>query len=73
MDDIHQAIQVFHEAIGGSKEYKNHPIEIKQICMGLKRSLIKKSLKMLQCCVLILKTLSGLTHIKSKKIIIIKQ
>lgn len=45
VDDIHQAIQVFHEAIGGRKEYKNHPPEIKQICMGLKRSLIKKKFK----------------------------
>lgn len=45
IDDLYQAIQVFHEAIGGSKEYKNHPIEIKKICLGLKRSLIKKKFK----------------------------
>jgi serine/threonine protein kinase len=45
VDDIHQAIQVFHEAIGGAAEYKNHPEEIKQICLGLKRSLIKRKFK----------------------------
>ncbi len=45
VDDLYQAIQVFHEAIGGCKEYKNHSNEIKQICMGLKRSLIKKKFK----------------------------
>ena len=45
IDDIHQAIQVFHEAIGGSKQYRAHPPEIKQICLGLKRSLIKKKFK----------------------------
>lgn len=45
VDDLMQAIGVFYEAIGGQKHYKNHPPEIKQICMGLKRTLIKKKFK----------------------------
>lgn len=45
VDDLHQAIQIFYEALGGKKHYKNHPPEIKQICMGLKRALIKKKFK----------------------------
>ncbi|MCH9769384.1 MAG: protein kinase [Gammaproteobacteria bacterium] len=39
-DDICDSIRVFYDAIGGRKRYRLHPIEIKQICLGLKTSLI---------------------------------
>lgn len=45
IDDLYQAIQVFYEALGGKKHYKDHPDEIKKICLGLKRDLIKKRFK----------------------------
>jgi serine/threonine protein kinase len=41
-DDVVAMIQVFHEALGGAKHYRKHPPEVKQICLGLKRTLIAK-------------------------------
>lgn len=38
--DICDAIHLFYNAIGGKKHYASHPAEIKQICCGLKKSLI---------------------------------
>ena len=43
--DIIDAIRIFYDAIGGQKYYKNHPKEIKEICCGLKQSLILKKFK----------------------------
>ncbi len=43
--DIVDSIKVFHEAIGGHKLYAQHPKEVKQICMGLKRNMILKKFK----------------------------
>ena len=43
--DIVTLIQVFHEALGGSKHYAKHPDAIKYICCGLKTSLILKKFK----------------------------
>lgn len=42
VDDICDSIRVFYDAIGGRKQYAKHPKEIKQICLGLKESLIIK-------------------------------
>ncbi len=44
-DDICDSIRVFFDAIGGAKRYAKHPKEIKEICLGLKRSLIIKKFR----------------------------
>jgi len=41
-DDTVDMIHVFHEALGGAKHYSKQPTEVKQICNGLKRTLILK-------------------------------
>lgn len=41
-DDVVGLIKIFHETMGGAKYYAKHPKNIKQICCGLKRSLILK-------------------------------
>lgn len=41
-DDIIDSIKIFYEAIGGRRHYANAPKEVKAICMGLKRSLIRR-------------------------------
>ncbi|NOX43672.1 MAG: serine/threonine protein kinase [Gammaproteobacteria bacterium] len=41
-DDVIDLIHIFHLALGGQKHYANHPKEIKDICCGLKKSLILK-------------------------------
>lgn len=44
-EDLLGLIKIFHETLGGSKAYKNHPQAIKNICCGLKKSLIIKKFK----------------------------
>lgn len=44
-DDICDAIRLFYDAIGGQKQYARHPKEIKEICCGLKRTLILKKFR----------------------------
>lgn len=39
-DDICDSIKIFYDAIGGKKHYAKQPKEVKQLCRGLKRSLI---------------------------------
>ena len=39
-DDVIDLIRIFYDALGGKKHYANLPHEIKDICCGLKRSLI---------------------------------
>jgi len=39
-DDVCDLIRLFYDAIGGVRFYSKHPKEIKNICCGLKRSLI---------------------------------
>lgn len=39
-DDVCDLVRTFYEAIGGKKFYAKHPPEVKDICRGLKRSLI---------------------------------
>lgn len=43
--DTVDLIHIFHEALGGAKHYAAQPKEIKDICCGLKRSLILKKFK----------------------------
>lgn len=44
-DDTVDMIHVFYEALGGKKHYASQPQEIKDICCGLKRSLILKKFR----------------------------
>ena len=44
-EDVCDVIRIFYNCIGGQKHYHTHPLEIKQICCGLKRSLITKKFK----------------------------
>ena len=39
-DDVCDLIRLFYDTIGGPRFYRKHPREIKDICCGLKRSLI---------------------------------
>lgn len=43
--DLCCMIQVFHEAIGGRKQYAKHPQWVRSICCGLKRTLILKKFR----------------------------
>ena len=43
--DIVEMVRVFHEALGGARHYARQPAEVKQICLGLKRSLILKKFR----------------------------
>jgi serine/threonine protein kinase len=44
-DDVIDLIKLFYDALGGAKHYARQPIEVKEICCGLKRSLILKKFK----------------------------
>ncbi|MEK9629450.1 MAG: serine/threonine-protein kinase [Nitrospinota bacterium] len=44
-DDVIGLIKVFYESMGGSKYYSKHPEIVKNICCGLKRSLILHKFK----------------------------
>ncbi len=39
-EDVVDMVKIFHEALGGSPRYASQPQEVKDICRGLKRSLI---------------------------------
>lgn len=39
--DVCDLIRIFYDALGGKTQYAKLPLEIKQICCGLKRSLIQ--------------------------------
>lgn len=41
-EDVVDMVKILYEAIGGQKHYNKQPTEIKEICRGLKRSLILK-------------------------------
>ena len=41
-EDICDMIRIFYDALGGRKQYAKLPPEVKQICRGLKRTLILK-------------------------------
>jgi tRNA A-37 threonylcarbamoyl transferase component Bud32 len=44
-EDVIDLIKILYEALGGRRHYRNQPREIKQICRGLKRSLILKQFR----------------------------
>jgi tRNA A-37 threonylcarbamoyl transferase component Bud32 len=44
-DDVCFMIRVFYDAIGGAKHYAKHPQVVKDICCGLKSSLIIKKFR----------------------------
>ncbi len=44
-EDICGLIQIFHESMGGSRHYAKLPKPVKEICCGLKRSLILKKFR----------------------------
>src|SRR5690606_22354641 len=44
-DDICSAIRIFYECIGGKKRYAKQPQTVKDICCGLKPSLILKKFR----------------------------
>jgi len=44
-DDTVDMVHIFYEALGGAKHYAKQPAEVKQICSGLKRSLILKKFR----------------------------
>lgn len=44
-DDLCDVIRIFYDALGGRKRYARHPIQVKKICYGLKRSLILKNFR----------------------------
>lgn len=39
-EDLFDMIRIFYDALGGQKHYKKQPPEVKEICCGLKRTLI---------------------------------
>jgi serine/threonine protein kinase len=43
--DICNAIRIFYDALGGQKHYAKQPVQIKEICCGLKRTLILNKFK----------------------------
>ncbi len=44
-EDVVDIIKILYEAVGGQRHYRQQPQEIKDICRGLKRSLIKKKFR----------------------------
>ena len=43
--DVCDLIRVFYNSLGGSRNYKNHPAVVKDICCGLKKNLIFKKFR----------------------------
>jgi serine/threonine protein kinase len=41
-EDVIQVVQLLYDAVGGRKHYARQPDEIKRICLGLRRDLIKR-------------------------------
>ena len=39
-DDVCDLVRIFYDAVGGAKRYARQPPEVKEICCGLKRTLI---------------------------------
>jgi serine/threonine protein kinase len=44
-EDVVDIVRLFYESLGGAATYAAHPPEIKKICSGLKRTLIKKKFR----------------------------
>ena len=45
VEDVYDSIKIFYDALGGQKQYSKQRPEIKAICCGLKRNLIRKKFK----------------------------
>lgn len=43
--DVCDLVRVFYDCLGGKKAYKNHPKVVKEVCCGLKNSLILTKFK----------------------------
>lgn len=44
-EDVCNLVRIFYDALGGQKYYSSQPREVKEICCGLKRSLILKKFR----------------------------
>lgn len=44
-NDVCDLVRIFYDSIGGQKHYAKQPREVKEICCGLKRSLILKKFR----------------------------
>lgn len=44
-EDVRDIICIFHEVLGGRKHYARQPKVVKRICLGLKRTLIRKQFR----------------------------
>lgn len=44
-EDVYDMIKIFYDALGGAKHYSKQPQAVKEICCGLKRTLIRKKFK----------------------------
>ena len=44
-EDVIDMVRIFYDATGGQKHYAKQPVEVKNICCGLKRSLILKKFR----------------------------
>lgn len=44
-EDVIDMVRIFYDAVGGQKHYANQPREVKEICCGLKHSLILKKFR----------------------------
>lgn len=44
-EDVVDLVKLFHEALGGRVHYRRQPAEVKEICCGLKRTLILKKFR----------------------------
>ncbi|MGB5324538.1 MAG: serine/threonine protein kinase [Pseudomonadales bacterium] len=45
LDDTVDLVKIFYDALGGQRHYASHPQWVKDICCGLKRSLIRKKFR----------------------------
>jgi len=43
--DVHDLVRIFYDAVGGSRFYARQPQEVKDICCGLKRTLITRKFR----------------------------
>jgi len=44
-DDVCDMVRVFYDAVGGAQFYKKHPPQVRDICNGLRRSLILRKFR----------------------------
>ncbi|MBN2183758.1 MAG: protein kinase [Candidatus Krumholzibacteriota bacterium] len=44
-EDVLDLIRIFYDSLGGANAYHRHPPEIKDICCGLKKSLIRRKFR----------------------------